>query len=589
MKELGYPSVPCRFSPTPFTRSTDVKIVATIRDVLVDAISLSSMQPEPRTAKELGAYYTDQEVADFLVWWAVRTHADRVIDPSFGGGVFLRAACKRLVQLKGSPAVQVFGVEIDRGVFSQISQKLANEFGVRASHLYPVDFFNFDGPPVLVDAVVGNPPFIRYQRFSGDVRQQALQRAAQAGVKLSELSSSWAPFLVHSVSMLKEGGRLAMVVPAELAHAAYAKPLLAFLERSFSTIGIATFRKKLFPNLSEDTFLLMAEGKGGGPGRFEHKDFAHAEELTRAHLSPRQARPKFRPMELGDTENRLRLSQHFLPHRISSLYEVLRSHSNVVRLGEIADVGIGYVTGANDFFHLTSQDAQRWRIPARFLRPAVKNTRGLKGTQITVDDWVAKGEEYLLHVPSNTEVPSELTDYLSEGQRRGVHLGYKCRTRKHWYEVPHVYRPDALLSYMSGNAPRLLANPAGAVAPNTLHVIRLAAQSDLSGSALSSRWPNSLTALSSEVEGHSLGGGMLKLEPTEAEMLLIPNLSRNRDGADFEIEVDRLVRAGSAAEVQVIVDRRFLQEGLGLSKRECTLLRQGAELLRERRYARSAS
>ena len=37
----------------------------------------------PPRAKALGAYYTDGAVADFLVRWAVRSPADRVLDPSF--------------------------------------------------------------------------------------------------------------------------------------------------------------------------------------------------------------------------------------------------------------------------------------------------------------------------------------------------------------------------------------------------------------------------------------------------------------------------------------------------------------------------
>ena len=65
--------------------------------------------------KSRGAYYTDRAVADFLVRWAVRGPADTVLDPSFGGGVFLRSAAERVEGLGGHPARQVFGVELDGG------------------------------------------------------------------------------------------------------------------------------------------------------------------------------------------------------------------------------------------------------------------------------------------------------------------------------------------------------------------------------------------------------------------------------------------------------------------------------------------
>jgi hypothetical protein len=63
-------------------------------------------------AKALGAYYTDEEIANFLVTWAIRSQQDVVLDPSFGGGVFLRAAASRIRILGGTPSKQVAGVEL---------------------------------------------------------------------------------------------------------------------------------------------------------------------------------------------------------------------------------------------------------------------------------------------------------------------------------------------------------------------------------------------------------------------------------------------------------------------------------------------
>src|SRR6266700_7160665 len=115
-------------------------------------------------AKALGAFYTDAQVAEFLVWWAVRDATDAVLDPSFGGGVFLRAVCQRLESLGGSPRDQVFGVELDAQVHLEITSKLRQEFAITPRHLVCNDFFALNRPTSsLVDVVVGNPPFIRYQ------------------------------------------------------------------------------------------------------------------------------------------------------------------------------------------------------------------------------------------------------------------------------------------------------------------------------------------------------------------------------------------------------------------------------------------
>src|SRR5574341_1236633 len=89
------------------------------------------------------------------------------------------------------------------------------------------------------------------------------------------------------------------------------------------------------------------------------------------------------------------------------------------------------------------------------------------------------------------------------------------------YSVPHVYVGDAFLSYMSGNVPRLVANVAGVVASNTLHLVNLHGGSGISAEVLSTLWYTSFTMMSTEIEGHAMGGGMLKLEPSEAERVKV--------------------------------------------------------------------
>jgi hypothetical protein len=95
--------------------------------------------PGIQTAKSLGAFYTDSEVADFLVWWAIRSPMDRVLDPSFGGGVFLQSACERIQELSGNVASQVAGIEIDPQVHGRVAQRLAAKYSVK--ELLLADFF----------------------------------------------------------------------------------------------------------------------------------------------------------------------------------------------------------------------------------------------------------------------------------------------------------------------------------------------------------------------------------------------------------------------------------------------------------------
>jgi adenine-specific DNA methylase len=544
--------------------------------------------------KALGAFYTDAQVAEFLVWWGIRSGNESVMDPSFGGGVFLRAASKRLLRLGGAPDTQVRGVEVDADVCSRIREKLHDEFGICPQSLVQGNFFSLVCSEIApVDVVVGNPPFIRYQRFSGEVRSLAFARASEQAVRLSELSSSWVPFLIHSVGFLRRGGRLAMVIPFEMCHASYAVPVLDYLARTFREVTFLTFRKKLFPDLSEDALLLLAEDKAPHQStRFCVLDLANAGELAKIQAEDRRPIRGTRLLNATDVARGAeRLIQSVLPKRATDLYRELRSSHAVRRLGELADVGIGYVTGANDFFHLSAEEVRRWQIPPNFLKKAVRRGRDLSGLRFTLDDWSKSyGHSqagYLLHIAPNDAVPESVGRYLRQGQATGVNNGFKCRTRKPWYAVPHVRLPNAFLSYMSGVSPKLVANDAGVYAPNTLHILRLHPDSNLAADALAALWQTSLTQLSAEIEGHALGGGMLKLEPSEAEAVLLPYPKACAERLEsLAIQLDATARNRAGARARELADCAILRNLVGLSGRDCMILANAAELLRERRYSR---
>src|ERR1700730_1665904 len=103
--------------------------------MIQQANSKNELTSAGNPAKIRGAFYTDGQIADFLVWWAVRSARDTVMDPCFGGGVFLRSAFKRLLQLGGQPEAQVLGVEVDPEVHTRIAVTLADEIAAKGKSL----------------------------------------------------------------------------------------------------------------------------------------------------------------------------------------------------------------------------------------------------------------------------------------------------------------------------------------------------------------------------------------------------------------------------------------------------------------------
>ncbi|WP_404943757.1 hypothetical protein [Rhizobium ruizarguesonis] len=189
-----------------------------------------------------------------------------------------------------------------------------------------------------------------------------------------------------------------------------------------------------------------------------------------------------------------------------------------------AKIGIGYVSGDNEFFHLTPSQARFHQIPTEYLVPTVRRGRSLQSNvvdQHTLERWHATDEPcLLLNLPPTGELPETVSRYLATDQGNEASKRYKCRVRPAWYSVPGVSRPDYFLQYMSGTEVGLARNDAGAVCTNSVHGVQVTNR--ITANMALPHWRSDVTKLSCEVEGHPLGGGLLKLEPREAMRVVIP-------------------------------------------------------------------
>lgn len=537
--------------------------------------------------KELGAFYTPPAMAGKLVEWAVRSPTDRVLDPSFGGLVFLDAASRRLSALGAEDraiAKQLFGVDVDEEAHAATA--VEEGLPVPRATLLHGDFFAVSpGRDIpLCQAVVGNPPYVRYQGFNGSAAR-AHELAAAAGVRLTRLASSWAPFLIHAAAFVAPGGRLAQVLPAELIHAQYAAGVLDYLRTGFRHVSIAVFEERVFPGALEEVVLLFADDRGEHPaGDIKVVSVGDLAALDLDRLAADRVVDRGR----RGADHRSKLLSQLLPEQTRRVYERLSAEDEVERLGALASVDIGVVTGANDFFTLSVEDAAE--LAPTLIRPAVSKAAQVAGARLSRDDHdqlLARGQRGLLFV-ANHRTDGHALDtanaYLERGRLAGIDQRYKCRVRNPWWALPlpKAGVADLLLTYCANRYPRLAFNEAGVLQTNTIHGVTLEDR-DLAP-ALAAGFYNSLTLLSAELVGRSYGGGVLKLEPTEAEDLLLPPIPSNL--AHLLDQVDAFVRGKNFTDLLDLVDAIVLHAGLGLSVEEIEDLRAGAAQLRTRRLSR---
>ena len=113
----------------------------------------------------LGAYYTPESAADFLADWAVRRNGERLLEPSFGDGIFLRAVAASALR-ENFTALHLSGIEIDTEAAARLDQTGFAGFDLRCA-----DFLRV--APFPVQAVVGNPPYVRLRQLTTEQQSHA--------------------------------------------------------------------------------------------------------------------------------------------------------------------------------------------------------------------------------------------------------------------------------------------------------------------------------------------------------------------------------------------------------------------------------
>ena len=140
--------------------------------------------------KSTGSFYTCHTIADYIAKWAIQTPQTCALEPSFGSGIFIDAALSRYAEL-GNQKPEVIGVEMQEAPFKQFMKNHEEVCG------FQMDFMDYK-TAAKINAVIGNPPYIRLGKLSAEEREKALRLVSSYGLNMQTSGSLWMPFIIHS-------------------------------------------------------------------------------------------------------------------------------------------------------------------------------------------------------------------------------------------------------------------------------------------------------------------------------------------------------------------------------------------------------
>ena len=452
-----------------------------------------------------------------MVYYALDGGSSELFDPAVGGGAFL-AAARKIASERGLP-ITFCGFEIDAAALGEI-----HESGFSDADLKNIEVRDFiHAPPERrFSAIVANPPYIRHHRLSAATKlylrgmgQRLLGKAIDARAGLHVY------FLLQALVLLKEQGRLAFIVPADICEGVFASQLWEWITRHYRLDAVVTFEACAtpFPGLDTNPVIFLLRKDSPVP-RFPWMRVKKA--CGRSLL---RALRDFH-CDTGEVEIHDRALEEGLRNGFSR--PPCLTEDGGSPLAEYARVKRGIATGANDFFFLTRKRAAELGLPQEFLIPAVGRTRDVAGDVVSASDLQRLEEKghpnLLLSLPGDPveTFPAAVRDYLQWGMEQGLHEKPLIATRRPWYRMESRLPPPILFAYLGRRNTRFIRNTAGVV-PLSGFLCVYPHQDDADSVArlwMALNHPQTIANLAKV--GKSYGSGAIKVEPRSLERLMIP-------------------------------------------------------------------
>lgn len=216
-----------------------------IEDIVADMEQL--IPAEDRRTN--GAYFTPQYIVDYIVASVAPRYGDKVVDPSCGSGAFLLGVVRYFERTHHKSVESIvkenlYGVDVlayntRRAKLLIILYAMLKGAAIDEDdlHIQTADSLRLDWPRQF-DAVVGNPPYVKYQDL--DYAARAFLSATYQTTRLGTYNLYFA-FFELGLRLLTDDGRLGFITPNNYFTSLAGEPLRRFFQGNQSIFRIVDF------------------------------------------------------------------------------------------------------------------------------------------------------------------------------------------------------------------------------------------------------------------------------------------------------------------------------------------------------------
>lgn len=281
----------------------------------------------PYNSSVIGFVSTPDGIAELMVSLADADKDSIVLDSGCGEGVFMKALAKAGYQ-------NFFGIELDPYLYDFCKKTFPQRVILG-------DFLDFSGE---FDLIIGNPPYVHYNSLPDSIRKKVLD------ITKTRESDIYYAFIIKAIELLKQGGELIYIVPYHFFYNTYAKLIRETILKTgkievIIDLGeacifgkerpetvIFKFRKGIFDHKREKIRLIRLKKRSAGIDEISQD--------AKICLGMKKSSGFFDYVEIN----------HFTDSERWSSYSIEIPDFGFKKLGDIAKVGVGFVSGFDRAF-----------------------------------------------------------------------------------------------------------------------------------------------------------------------------------------------------------------------------------------------
>lgn len=447
-----------------------------------------------------GQYFTNANIAKFMVNWIMENNPKNLLDPAVGEGIFIDNA------IKINNKISITAFDIDISMCKKIYDKYNNWVSIKnQDYIYTANY--------KYDAIICNPPYNKFQKIRN--RKNIINIFQQKyGISLSGYSNLCIYFLIKSINELSSNGRCCYIIPYEFLNTGYGKIVKEYLITSKVIDSIIKFDNslKLFPDAITTSCILLIENKFHNSIKFVNvKNLKELEDHTYLNNNI------YKYSDLKISDKWLKYFDNFQTNE----------YFNLIPMRKYATVKRGIATGNNAFFVLNTEKISKFGLSKNTCVPCITKSSDIISPIFNTIEFnklrTSNKKIYLFN--GSAAINQKDFEYIKSGENAGYHRTYLTSHRTPWYSIENKAVAPILLSVFCRNKIKVVRNEMGIKNLTTFHGIYFT--NETTEDFINIFFCYLLTPIAQEVlfqNKREYGNGLDKFEPNDLNEAMIFDL-----------------------------------------------------------------